>query len=531
MDSNTYTLLKRNPVNKLFFDLKEILKRWLNHQYISAHTHTFLNSCNAILPRAYGLPKIHKPGFPLRIIVSSTGSPLHNLASFLHKILCISLPVPSSHVNNSFDLIKKLSDVHIPDDFSLVSLDVISLFTNVPVDLIIDIIKEKWSCISKHTSLPENEFIYATNFVLNSTYFLFNNKYYKQTYGALMGSPLSPMVADLIMQTLELQIINNLSFVPTFYFRYVDDIALAAPTSYLNNLLFNFNSFHPRLKFTLEIGGDVLNFLDLTLIKKEGRLIFNWYRKPTFSGRFLNFHSHHPFLHKKGTIISLIDRVILLSHPQFHKDNFDLIINVLIDNGYPLNLILSTIKRRLYYRFQTHDFHKKTESENSQVINPLPFFTVPYVSYTAKKFIHFFKNISFCKLSFSCLNKLNKFIKVHKDHLSTFSRSNVVYKIDCSNCDASYVGQTKRLLKDRIGEHRNHIKRNSNQISVITNHRINCEHEFDWNGVRVLDEETNYKKRLISEMIHIKNQKCGLNSQSDTELLDPLYHDLVQQFH
>jgi len=72
------------------------------------------------------------------------------------------------------------------------------------------------------------------------------------------------MVADLIMQSLELQTINNLSFVPIFYFRYVDDIALAAPTSYLNNLLLTFNSFHPRLKFTMEIGGDVLNFLSLT---------------------------------------------------------------------------------------------------------------------------------------------------------------------------------------------------------------------------------------------------------------------------
>jgi len=93
-----------------------------------------------------------------------------------------------------------------------------------------------------------------------------------------MGSPFSLMVADLIMQSLELQTINNLSFVPIFYFRYVDDIALAVPTSYflpLNNLLLTFNSFHLRLKFNMEIGGDVLNFLDLTLIKKDGRLIFN----------------------------------------------------------------------------------------------------------------------------------------------------------------------------------------------------------------------------------------------------------------
>jgi len=52
-------------------------------------------------------------------------------------------------------------------------------------------------------------------------------------------------------------------------------------------------------------------------------------------------------------------------------------------------------------------------------------------------------------------------------------------------------------------------------------------HEFDWDGVRVLDEEMNYKKRLISEMIHIKKQKHGLNSQNDDELLDPIYNNLL----
>jgi len=167
-----------------------------------------------------------------------------------------------------------------------------------------------------------------------------------------------------------------------------------------------------------------------------------------------------------------------LSHPEFHKDNFNFIINTLIDNGYPLNLIFSVIKRRLYCRSKTCKLQKRNGSENSLVTNPQPYFTIPYVSCIANKFIQVFKNISFCKLSFSCLNKLNKFIKVHKDMLSTTTRSNVVYKIECSNCDASYVGQTKRLLKDRLCEHRNHIKRNSSQISVITNHRKKSQSRF-----------------------------------------------------
>jgi len=116
---------------------------------------------------------------------------------------------------------------------------------------------------------------------------------------------------------------------------------------------------------------------------------------------------------------------------------------------------------------------------------------------------------------------------VHKDKLPSLSRPNVVYKIECSNCEASYVGQTKRTLNTRVSEHRGHIKRNSTQPSVITDHRIATNHDFKWTDVKVLDVEKNYKKRLISEMIHIKLQKHGLNSQNDTDLLDPIYNDLL----
>jgi len=217
----------------------------------------------------------------------------------------------------------------------------------------------------------------------------------------------------------------------------------------------------------------MLNFLDLTIIKRDGQLIFNWYHKPTFSGRFLNFHSpyKHPFIRKKGTMISLIDRIILLSHPEFHKNNFDFIIKVLWDNGYPLNLIFSTIKRLLYSRFFRHKPLKPSQTTNSHNTRTT-YFTIPYISFIANKFIQYFKNISFCKLAFTCYNKLNQFIKVHKDPLPITSRPNVVYKINYLKCDALYVGQTKRTLNTRISEHRNHIRRDSAQLFVITNHRL-----------------------------------------------------------
>jgi len=66
------------------------------------------------------------------------------------------------------------------------------------------------------------------------------------------------------------------------------------------------------------------------------------------------------------------------------------------------------------------------------------------------------------------------------------------------------VEQIKRLLS----EHRNHINRNITSKSVITEHRIEHNHDFDSNNlVRVLDEERSYNKRLISKAIYINKQK------------------------
>jgi len=120
--------------------------------------------------------------------------------------------------------------------------------------LVLEIIKEKWPYIEDVTNLSLSEFILSIKFVfLQSIFFHFDNKIYKQTFGTSMGSPLSPIIADLILQRFESSILNNLTYKPTFYYRYVDDIVLAVPLSHLNSLLEKFNSFHRRLKFTMKM--------------------------------------------------------------------------------------------------------------------------------------------------------------------------------------------------------------------------------------------------------------------------------------
>src|SRR5436190_52460 len=304
-------------------------------------------------------------------------------------------------------------------------------------------VDSRWPHIEKHCNLPKNEFLTAISFILHSTYFTFDGLYYKQTFGVPMGSPLSPIIADITLQDLERKALSSIPFNPPFYFRYVDDIVMAAPSHFCITLLEVFNSFHERLQFTLEEGVDnKINFLDVTILIKDNLIYFDWFHKPTFSGRFLNFESHHPLCHKIGTAIGLFDRAFLLSHPDFHQKN------------------------------------------------------------------------------------LENFIHPQKDRLSNKDKMDVVYKINCRDCDASYVGQTGRKLSTRLAEHRNHINRNTSQSSVITDHRLS-NHEFDWDEVVVLDNEKVLGKRLISEMIFIHRQSNSLNKQQDTENLNNAYRQII----
>jgi len=88
------------------------------------------------------------------------------------------------------------------------------------------------------------------------------------------------------------------------------------------------------------------------------------------------------------------------------------------------------------------------------------------------------------------------------------------------------VGQTKRLLKTRIKEHVNDIKK-SGSPSVISNHRLSHNHDFDWEGIRILDNERSWNKKIVSKMIHIKRQSCDINKQSDTDLLPEIYFPVI----
>jgi len=129
-----HKFVKNNPLRKITTKFDNLLKAWLDNDIIDEKTYRALKCTNGNL--CYGLPKIHKPGHPLRIVVSSVGSPSYDIAKFIHGILSGSIKKPYSHVKDGWSFAATINGRTIEPHEMLVSLDITALFTNIPKELV-----------------------------------------------------------------------------------------------------------------------------------------------------------------------------------------------------------------------------------------------------------------------------------------------------------------------------------------------------------------------------------------------------------
>lgn len=249
----------------------------------------------------YGLPKLHKLSDtnkipPFRPIVSSIGTYNYNLAKFLCSLLTPCLPIQHC-TQDSFTFIKELKKVSKSSNF-MISFDVESLFTNIPLDETLDLAVEYIFQHNPHLVIPKSELKRLFEFATKQTHFLFGNELFDQIDGVAMGSPLGPALANLFMGHYESQwLSNNVSKNVLFYKRYVDDIfCLFTDESDIENFYTFINEQHPNLKFTCEKQVDnKLAFLDVLItLNQDSSFSTSTYYKKTYTGLLLNFFSFAP---------------------------------------------------------------------------------------------------------------------------------------------------------------------------------------------------------------------------------------------
>ena len=159
----------------------------------------------SVPPKFYKLPKSHKQDTPLRPIVSSCGSVTYGVAKELTKILKPLVDKSPYHINSTHDFVEQVKQFTLALRKCL-SYDVSGLFTSVPVDPALGAIKdllEKDPTLKYRTGLPVKDIILLLVFHLKNMYFSFQDQFYEEVVGMAMGSPVSPIVANLYMEYFE----------------------------------------------------------------------------------------------------------------------------------------------------------------------------------------------------------------------------------------------------------------------------------------------------------------------------------------
>ena len=205
-DINTYEVLQKDPTSKFKRELTEMIRRWQREDPMPTPLKHFIYPTSEEIPEMYGLPKIHKANVPLRPIVASRGRLTYNASSVLADILGPLMGKSERHIKNSGDCVDKIKNLEVPPGQKLVSYDVSKLFTSIPVPDAIKAVRIKLDEDPKlqyRTPLSRERILELLSFCLNTTYFTYREVIYKQKHGAAMGSPVSPIIANLYMEGFE----------------------------------------------------------------------------------------------------------------------------------------------------------------------------------------------------------------------------------------------------------------------------------------------------------------------------------------
>ena len=222
-DKQTYQVPKRDPTPALQRKLNSKLLDLKKTDAIDIQRYNRLRCRVPQPPKLYGLPKLHKPNIPMRPIVSFCGSPTYQLSKYLTTVLKPLTDESRHKLQSTENFIDAIKTVQVPDDYKLVSFDVKSLFTSIPLQLAPDCTETAINNSTIELPLPTDDLMDLLSLCLTSTYFQYNSTHYKQLHGTAMGSSVSVVVAEIVMQNIEERALATCKRTLPLWLRYVDD--------------------------------------------------------------------------------------------------------------------------------------------------------------------------------------------------------------------------------------------------------------------------------------------------------------------
>ena len=522
LNNNKFKRVNKDPTTDLKIELNKIIDR-VNSVQDNIHFKKLTG--NYTPAYIYGNPKIHKNKLDpkLRPIISQVTSPIYEISKQINGI--ITKYMPQKFMINSTDEFINIIRTTSPTG-RMASLDVESLFTNVPIIETIEIILENCynNSILEKPKIPKQilkELLIKCT--MQAPFKHIDGNTYYQTEGIAMGSPLGPTFANFYMCHIENQIINKKIKVDT-YIRYVDDILITIDND--DQLMKIKDTFENDsvLKFSFENEKfNKISFLDVQLERKNNIIDLSVFIKETNNGDTINYLSECPERYKTGAISSLINRAYKISS---NWNNFNQEIlrlkQVFINNNFPNQLFDITVKK-----FIEKQLKDKNETPKK---NKIKVYYENQMSKNAKLDEKILKNI--IKQRTKCTNDndmINLIIYYKgtktKDHIiknsltssSVLQMSHVVYRINCpvEDCEllkAYYIGQTQNSISRRMTEH---LQNGAVKEHMMNKHRTILTRSDIVKNVSCIKRFNNVKKQIIYEALMIMKEKPSINKQNE----------------
>ena len=345
-----------------------------------------------------------------------------------------------------------------------------------------------------------------------------------------MGSPMSAPMANIFLCYHEVKWLEDcpIDFKPLFYRRYVDDTFLVfRERGHIDQFCNYLNQQHPNIRFTNEFENNgKLSFLDTNVSRvqrgNDTTFGFSVFRKLTFTGLGMNFHSYTFQNFKINNIKTLIFRAYRICSSWHDFDTeVKFLLNYFKVNGYPESIIQKVINRFLCSVIQPKQ--KPTTVKKLAMYVKFPFLNNRCCE-VIKKELSWILTLKFPHIDFKFLFVNNTSIQSllsHKERLPMDLMSGLIYCYLCDVCDATYVGQTKRCLRTRVSDHFGRSARTGNLLarpsqSAIRDHVEVCGSSRSVSNFKVLRTFGNNILLRIFESIEILTRNPSLNQDGSS---------------
>ena len=438
--------------------------------------------------------------------MSSCQSVTYGVAKELAKILKPLVGKSPHHINSTQDFVEQAKHITLAPGECLSSYGVLALFTSVPVDPALKIIKdllEKNHTLKERTVMEVSDIILLLEFCLKNTYFSFQDQFYEQVEGAAMGSPVSPIVANLYMEYLEQKALSTAPNPPKFWCRYVDDTFVIHKEVNKQGFLQHINSVDPPIGFTVEDNKEdgSIPYLD-TIVKPEadGTLSITVYRKPSHTDQYLQWDSHHHLSAKFSVIHTFSHRAsTVCSKPELLQQEKEHLGKALTKSKYPKWALDKVEKRLNRSTRQVTDGGTTGAQPATNEVRNKGHIVIPYTQGLCESIKKICGRYGI-QTHFKGSRTIKNLLVSPKDKDPMVNQSSAIYWYQCGDlgCDDEYIGETSRTFGERY-------KEQLKAPSAIHHHSSQTGYPNNHNNFPIIGREGHNLARNIKESVNFKD--------------------------